>query len=122
MAIAALVLGILAVVFAFGGPWAWVGIIAGIIGIILAVMARKQAKTGQATAGLVLSIIGLVLSAILWLACVMCVSGVKKGAEELIKNNPELQKSVESLKDLQNSPELQKGLEELNKALEDVKQ
>ena len=73
MAIAGLVLGIVSVVFSF--IYVWIGLIAGIVGIILSVKGRKiVAKKGMATAGLVLSIIGVCLSGIL-VACALCVVG-----------------------------------------------
>lgn len=73
MAIAGLVLGIVSVVFSF--LYVWIGLIAGVVGIILSVKGRKiQAKKGMATAGLVLSIVGVCLSGIL-VACALCVVG-----------------------------------------------
>jgi len=68
MAIAALVLGIVTVVFAFT-PLVFLSPILGIIGIVLAVIARKQEKSGASTAGLVLSIVGLVLSIVISITC-----------------------------------------------------
>lgn len=71
--IAALVLGIVSASLA----WSYVGIIASlpssIVGVVLAVIGRKRAKaagasTGMSTAGLVLSIIGLSLSGIVFIA------------------------------------------------------
>ncbi|MDO4477563.1 MAG: DUF4190 domain-containing protein [Lachnospiraceae bacterium] len=68
MAIAALVLGIVGVVFDF--LYFPVGIIASIVAIILGAMGRKNTeKKGLATAGLVLGIIGVVLGLLLALAC-----------------------------------------------------
>lgn len=73
LAVAGLVLGIAAVVFAF--LYVYIGLAAGIVGIVLSVKARKvPAKKGMATAGLVLSIIGTALSGIL-VACALCVIG-----------------------------------------------
>lgn len=74
MAVAALVLGIVAIVFSFIGL-SWLGLILGIVGIILAIVAKKQNPTGMATAGLVLSIIGVVLCALIFIACAACVGG-----------------------------------------------
>ena len=77
-AIAALVLGIFGVLLSF---WpaalipAIVGIIVGIVGIILGVMARKEQPSGMATAGLVLSIVALVLNVVFLIACV-CTIGI----------------------------------------------
>lgn len=63
-AIAALVLGIVSIVFCC--LW-YISIPTGVVGIILGVMGRKKCTTaqGMATAGLVLSIIGAVLSILL---------------------------------------------------------
>ena len=48
-----------------------------IIGIILGELGRKEPeKSGIATAGMVLSIIGLVLCLILYIACVACLGGL----------------------------------------------
>lgn len=76
-AIAALVLGIVSIVFSFIFVWVfvWVGLIAGVVGIILAVKGRKiEDKKGMATAGLVCSIIGTSLSGI-FVVCALCVAG-----------------------------------------------
>ena len=59
LAIASLVLGILSIIMVF--VYAWVGIICAIVGIVLAVVAKKQNPSGLATAGLVLSIIALAM-------------------------------------------------------------
>lgn len=78
MAIASLVLGIVSIVVSlFFSSTSWLGAVTGIIGIILGAMARKDpAKKGLATAGLVCSIIGFVLSIIIFVACVACVGGI----------------------------------------------
>ena len=76
MAVAALVLGICALVL----PYA--GFAAGIVGLILGIMARKRLveagrPTGMATAGLIMSIVGLALwlIVIIWV-CVACTAAV----------------------------------------------
>lgn len=79
MGVASLVLGIIAIVIGVfsSGLLGWLGAIVGIIGIILGALGRKNAeKKGLATAGLVCSIIGLVLCLILYLACAACVGGL----------------------------------------------
>lgn len=68
MGVAALILGIISVVFCW---WNWIGIIPGVIGVILGAIAKKK-NANCAGAGLVLSIIGLALSTILYIACVAC--------------------------------------------------
>lgn len=73
LAVAGLVLGIVSLVFAF--LYTWIGLIAGIVGIILSVKGRVSVeKRGIATAGLVCSIIGTALSGI-FIACALCVVG-----------------------------------------------
>ena len=76
--IASLVLGIVSIVIAW---WGWIGLLglaAGIVGIILAINAKKEmaaaenAPTGMVTAALVLSIIGAVLSGIFFVSCAIC--------------------------------------------------
>ena len=68
MAVASMVLGILAIIPL---PIPFLGIICAIVGLALGVVAKKSlteqgAPTGMATAGIVMSIIGLALS-LLWL-------------------------------------------------------
>ena len=76
--IAALVLGIISLLLAvFSGGFAWVGTILGIIGIVLAVKGRKDPEQrSMATAGLVLSIIGTVLSLVVFIACAACIGAL----------------------------------------------
>ena len=78
MGIVSLILGILATVFGIFclvpgiSYYGWIGIVLGVAGIVLAALANKKEKKGINTAGLVLSIIGTVLCAILFIACVAC--------------------------------------------------
>ena len=75
-AIAGLVLGILSILSSFTIVFfglGWLGLIFGIVGIVMGVMAKKKAPSGMATAGLVLSIIGTVLCGITFIACVACI-------------------------------------------------
>ena len=73
-AVASLVLGIVAIVFSFIGLSIPFGLIIGIVGIVLGVVAKKKNPTGMATAGLVLSIIGTILCALILIACAACFS------------------------------------------------
>jgi RNA polymerase subunit RPABC4/transcription elongation factor Spt4 len=77
--IAGLVLGIVSAVGGFIPGLNYIAWLIGIVGIILSVIARKNAReanqpTSQATAGLVLSIVGTALAFIGLIACVACVS------------------------------------------------
>ena len=75
MAIASLVLGIISLVLSFFGL-GMVSVFTVIIGIILGVLGRKDPeKKGMATAGLVCSIIALVIGVIMWIACAAVVGG-----------------------------------------------
>ena len=78
IAIASMVCGIISVVFCWFGYFAIVALALGIVAIILSVKAGKEAPNGQrpgmATAGLVLGIIGVVLSGIIF-ACALVACG-----------------------------------------------
>lgn len=68
MAVTSLVFGIISLVIGFF--FRWLGAIIALVGIILGAVGRKNPeKKGIATAGLVLSIIGLVISIIMLIAC-----------------------------------------------------
>ena len=72
-AIASLVLGIISLVCIFFGYGALLGIILGVIGLVLGINAKKEQPSSLATAGIVLSIIGLSICAFTFIACVACV-------------------------------------------------
>ncbi len=79
MGVASLVLGIISIIIGVfsAGLFGWLGAILGIIGIILGALGKKDpTKKGVATAGLVCSIIGLVLSLLLYIACVSTIGGL----------------------------------------------
>ena len=58
-----------------------VGIVLGIIGIILGALGRKDPEQhGMATAGLIISIIGLFINIIILVACVGCLAALGIGA------------------------------------------
>ncbi len=78
MSVAGLVLGIISIVLAWWYMVNIVALVAGIVGIILAVKGKKAAvaagaPTGLGTAGLVLSIIGTVIAGIGFFTCTVCV-------------------------------------------------
>ena len=84
-AVVGLVLGIVCLVLdILPIPYlSWASLPAGIVGLVLSVKGRKiQAKKGMATAGMVLSIIGLALWA-LAILCVVCAGAAILGAGSL---------------------------------------
>ena len=72
-AIASLVLGIVSVVCVFFGYGALLGIALGVVGLILGINAKKEAPSGMATAGIILSIIAIAICAVAFIACVACI-------------------------------------------------
>ena len=77
MAIGALVLGILALVFMWIPIIGIIAIPMALVGVILGVVGKKQlteagSPTGMATAGIVLSIIALAISLLFTLICGAC--------------------------------------------------
>lgn len=76
MAVASLVLGIVALVFAFIPGVSWIAWIGGVVGIVLGVLGRKREpeKKGMATAGLVMSIVAVVLGVLMFIACAACLT------------------------------------------------
>ena len=70
-AIASLVLGIISIVFIFVFPI--IGLIAGIVGVVSASMSKKRGYVGGLqTGGFVCSLIGLIINACFFVACVAC--------------------------------------------------
>ncbi len=63
MQIASLVLGILSIIL--GCCTSYIGCIFGIVGLILAILGNKQGKNGIGTAGLICSIVGIVVGIIM---------------------------------------------------------
>lgn len=79
MGVASLILGIISILIGvfLSGLVGWLGAIVGILGIILGALGRKNAENrGVATGGLVCSIIGTILSLLLFLACAACAGGI----------------------------------------------
>ena len=82
LAIISLVLGILSIVL--GCCTGWIGALFGIGGIICAVFANKQGKTGLAKGGLICSIVGIVLGILITvLAVVFSMAMVGYGYESM---------------------------------------
>jgi len=78
MGVASLVLGIISLVIAIIFPaFGWLGAILGLVGVILGAAGRKNVeKKGIATAGLVCSIIGLILCLLFYIACAACLGSI----------------------------------------------
>lgn len=79
MGVASLVLGIISIVLAVfsAGVLGWFGAILAIVGIILGAVGKKNIESqGLASAGLICSIIGLVLSLLFYIACISCIGGL----------------------------------------------
>jgi len=75
-----LVCGIIAVVCWFFGYTTIISLILGIIGLVMASKAKREGYTGgMRTAGFVLSLIGVIVGAIVLVACVV-LAGVLVGA------------------------------------------
>ena len=73
-ATASLVLGIISVVFWFFGVSSIVSLILGIVGLVLASLSKQNGfEGGIRTAGFVLSLIGTIGGAIIFVTCVMCI-------------------------------------------------
>ena len=86
LAIGSLVCGIVGLVFVWFGYSALISLIAGIVGIILSVNAKKQGFIGgMNTAGLVMSIISAALGGIVFIACVSLL-----GCAGCIASNPDM--------------------------------
>lgn len=107
-AIAALVLGIVAICLAFIPYWGIAGLVAGVVGLVLAILAGKSykaigEKNGMATAGLVLSIIGLALAVIGFFACTVCVCCANQAIQNAVGDidGESLQQLADQLSSLQ---------------------
>ena len=76
-ATASMVLGIIAVVCWFFGDSSLVSVICGAVGLVLAGKAKAEGfEGGTRTAGFVLSLIGLIGGAVVFVACVACVGSL----------------------------------------------
>lgn len=77
MAIASMVLGIVSIPLA----WAYVGVATAIVGLILGIIAKKKQKeagfpTGMSLAGIICSIIGLIISIVMYALCIWALCAV----------------------------------------------
>lgn len=88
LGIAGMVLGIVGLVFAFIPCLNIVGIILGIVGVILAAVGRKKSPEGHqgmATAGIVCSILAIVIGVIWWYRLANAVNEGIGGFDEFAK-------------------------------------
>ena len=91
MANAALILGIVTCVLVIIPGYNFIALITGIVGVVLSVSSLKNLKeanlpTGAAKAGLITSIVGLSLAALLYLTCILCMAGTTCVTVEGIKS------------------------------------
>lgn len=76
-ATASLILGIISLVFIFFNIYSFIGLILAIIGLVLGMQVKRdQPELGNAKAGVVLCIIGIVLCAFTFIACVLCIGAL----------------------------------------------
>ena len=75
-AIVALCCGVFSLITLFTGWGTLLGVAAAIVGLVMGVKARKENPCTMATVGVILCTCGLVICALVFLACVACVGGV----------------------------------------------
>ena len=85
MAIASMVLGIVSVVCSFIGGLNLLGLVLGVVGLILGIIAKKKAPSGMATAGIVLSIIGISITLLVLIACAACLGNAACALSSIVK-------------------------------------
>jgi hypothetical protein len=85
-ATASLVLGIISLISIFTGYFVLVGIACSVVGLIFGIQIRKAGQiegftpSGIATAGFILSIIGVALCTLVFISCVACVGLLSSAA------------------------------------------
>lgn len=82
MSIASMVLGIVGTVLACCSPL--IGIICGAVGLPLGIMGNKKIKNGMATAGIVLSVLALVVAIGMWIVNMIAINSMKSGMNDLM--------------------------------------
>ena len=110
MATASLVLGIISVVFSMPIGiigYGWVGLLTGVAAIVLSALGMKKAKeegtkSGAATAGLVLGIIGTVLSGIVWASCAFCARYINSDDFKELMNKADFNELLDQFNKLNN--------------------
>ncbi len=87
MAVVSIILGLISVGLAFFPPLSLIGLGTGILGIVLGVISRRNDPGSAGTGGLIISIIGTVLTCILFTACFACfLFGPARMMSESFKN------------------------------------
>ena len=100
-AIAALVLGIIAIVLCC--IW-YVSIPCGIIALILGILGRKSSKKGMSTAGIVTGVIGMILCIVLYVGIAFLGLSIFNSAVKSTDDiNDQLQQSLDELEDYSSS-------------------
>ncbi|RGE24281.1 DUF4190 domain-containing protein [Leucobacter sp. wl10] len=95
LAIAALVLGIVSLVFCWIPA---IGIIAGVVGLILGIIAlRKRQSKGMSLTGIITGALGIVASIIILIVSIMIIGA----AMNQLQNDPSLQDQLQQLEDAQ---------------------
>ena len=72
MGIAALILGIVTLVFCW---LPYIALFTGVAGIVLGAIGSKK-NDGKAKTGMVLSIVGLAICLVTWIACIACAASL----------------------------------------------
>lgn len=100
-AIAALVLGIIAIVLCC--IW-YVSIPCGIIALILGILGRKSSKKGMSTAGIVTGVIGMILCIVLYVGIAFLGLSIFNSAVKSVDDvNDQLQQQMDELEDYSSS-------------------
>ena len=90
-AIASLVLGIFSILLVWFGLSTIPGLVCGIVGVFMAAGAKKRGYTGgMRTAGFVCSLVGAILCALVFVACIACVACLTtSGVMDQVMRSPE---------------------------------
>lgn len=98
LAIASMICGIASLATCYAGRGAITAVIVGIVGIILSSVAKKQGYTGKfATLGLIFSIIGIAVGAIVFISCLACYNAFDKAVDGALSDVTE--KEIENIFD-----------------------
>ncbi|MCF0230240.1 MAG: hypothetical protein HUJ76_11195 [Parasporobacterium sp.] len=94
---------------------AWIFVVLSLAGLIVSVIARKKStKKGAGTAGIVIAIVGIVVSVIMAIAC----SSAKVAVDYVEKQNAELIEEVESALENVDTSKLEEGVKDVMDQLE----